>query len=191
MADTTDTTEGKTRIKQGWPKKTPKEREQCLSTIRACGSQMMKWAEVAAMLGVSRDTLWHWRKSDSKIDEIYSFGRADLAEEIFERLKEKALAGGVVKCQGDHVSGEEGNTAALLLISKRLLDLGDVSTHQVVTPSDLAGDKDEAGHDERRTVALRMLDLEMLDFPIGEGPEPDEVELEEPDETEQEQGDSD
>lgn len=151
---------GKTPIKPGWLKKTGKEREQCLKTVRACGSKLMHWSEVAAMLGVSKTTLWHWRKSDPKIDTMYAFGKSDLAERVAERLTEKALAGGVVRDKdGNVIGGEEGNTQALIHLSKKVMDLGDKQTSVNIDAKDVAESK---GGDERFGEVLDMLGLGQL-----------------------------
>lgn len=154
----------KSKAKQGWPKKTPKERKQCMTTIHACGARLMRWEQVAAMLGVSRNTLWEWRRTDPKIDSMYELGKSELAEKLFERLEEKALAGGLVQMRdGTVISGEEGNTQALLHLSKRALDLGDKQTNVNVTPGDFdVDDNEKPDKQARRDEALDILGLSAL-----------------------------
>ncbi len=157
-------TKAKTKPKQGWPKKTAKERKQCMRTIHACGTRLMRWEQVAAMLGVSRDTLWQWRRTDPKIDSMYELGKSELAEKLAGRLIEKAMAGGLVQTRyGEVISGEEGNTQALLHLSKRALDLGDKQTNVNVSPGDFVGDDNEKPDKQaRRDEALDILGLGAL-----------------------------
>lgn len=136
----------------------------------------MRWEQVAAMLGVSRTTLFYWRKSDSKIDSIFELGKSDLATKLADRMIEKALAGGLVQTRsGEHVSGEEGNTSALIHLSKRALDLEDKQVNVNVTPEDLAGGDNSTA--ARRHEALVILGLEMLEPRPEPEDEPPVVEL--------------
>ena len=151
------------RIKKGWARKSHGEREQALKTVRVCGSRLMPWKETASMLGVHVDTLWQWRRADPKINIMYAMGRADLGAKLSDRLIGKALAGGVVKDEdGVIVEGEEGNTSALIHLSKRVLDLGDKQTNINIDPTAPAAQERGADAEERFYAALQMLNIEGL-----------------------------
>lgn len=144
-------------IRNPWPAKTPGERIQCLETVKTCGERLVTWECTAAMLGVNQSTLWRWRKKAPEIDAAYAMGKQVTGAKIAQRLEAKALD-----------PEEEGNTQALLHMSKHYLAMGDKSTQTVVTPEDLAPGEDEDERKERRSVALSILGLSALDG-VGDG----------------------
>lgn len=131
---------------------------------------MILWEQTAALLGVSRATLWSWRKSDPAIDVAYNEGRQELAEKISTRLIDKALAGGVERDPetGEIIAGEEGNTQALIHVSKHVLGMTEKTTQVSVSAQDIAAHAGGSDPDEGFRRGLDMLGLGALMPPPDE-----------------------
>ena len=154
---------------RGWQTKTPKERETILKTIKAAGKLNCTWKRTAAMLGVTEHTLIRWRKDDpeGKIDTAHEAGKAEAGEEVMDRMRSRARD-----------AEAHGSSSVLIHLSKSLCNMGDSSTHKVVTPGDLAPGDGKSDRLGRRAVALDMLGLSALD---AKPEEPAEIEAEEKD----------
>jgi len=137
----------------GWQSKSEGERKRILGVVEAAGRMGFSWKRTAGLLGVAEKTLIRWRKDDPKgvIDLARETGKAKGGEEVVDLMF-------------DFVRNPEAKGAASVLIhlSKHLADMGDKSTHTVVTPKDLAGG-DDGTEDARRSYALKALGLEALD----------------------------
>ena len=138
----------------GWKTKTPKERMAALKTIKAAGKLNCTWKRTAALLDVNECTLNRWRKDDpeNKIDTAHEVGKSEAGKEVMNLMMERARD-----------AEAHGSSSVLIHLSKSLCNMGDSSTHKVVTPSDLAPGDGKEDRLERRAVALDMLGLSALD----------------------------
>ena len=140
-----------TTPKHPWQKQSAERRKQVLATVRACGRQGFTWISVAAMLEVAPRTLEYWKADDQegKIRTAYAAGANETAKKISARLEAKALD-----------PYEDGNTPALIHMSKHFLRMGDKQTNVNVDAGEAA--KSKGSDAERWREALTHLGLEAL-----------------------------